>query len=203
MLSEARQLTRDYFDQECRAFGTSDKALGWASKSSQRLRFSMMSLMSEWDQTYSVLDVGCGHGDLFGFCEEEKLPVVYTGIDFTAGMIRVAKAKYPKGTFVEADILDANFIDIYDYVFASGIANLKVPDQMGWIESLLAKSFSLAKKGISFTMLSSFAPPEWRDDAYFYYYDPLRVLAYCFTLSPYVELKHHYLQHDFTVTVYR
>ena len=133
-MREASLLTQSYFDRECRQFGVSYKSLGWSSRHSQELRFTVASFISDWTTETRVLDVGCGHGDFFWFSQREKLLCAYTGIDFSSEMIAVARKQYPDGKFMVVDVLDPDFIEVFDVVIASGIANLRVPDHMGWIQ---------------------------------------------------------------------
>lgn len=202
MLSNASRVNREYFDAKCKKFGASEKALGWASRKSQRLRYTVLSLSAPWDEEISVLDVGCGQGDFLQFLQDENLPCRYTGMDLSEEMLAIARRQHPDGRFLQGDFLDGDFMEGFDYVMASGLVNLRVSDQMGWLYGLLDKSFSLARRGVAFNMLSSFVPEDERDERYFYYYDPLSVLAYCLTLTPFVELKQSYLPHDFTVFLY-
>ena len=68
-------------------------------------------------------------------------------------------------------------------------------------EECFKKMFDLCHQGIGFNVLSSFTPQEKKYDQTFFYYDPVEVLRYCLSLTPYVELKQNYLPNDFTVTM--
>lgn len=61
-----------------------------------------------------VLDLGCGNGRLYDYLSNtRKLEIDYTGIDFCAPFLDIARDRYPQASFVEADIshfdLDMHF----------------------------------------------------------------------------------------------
>lgn len=61
----------------------------------------------------TVLDVGCGTGRFVPCFEGMK----YTGVDISPLSLAVAKAEYPKATFIKADLLAYNTKKQYDVVF--------------------------------------------------------------------------------------
>lgn len=66
-----------------------------------------------------VLDLGCGTGHAITLGDIE--PEDYIGVDFSQGMIRTAKEKFPFHTFIEADIrnIKADFYKkSYDVILA-------------------------------------------------------------------------------------
>lgn len=52
----------------------------------------------------SLLDAGCGDGRFMQFLKDQKRFVNYTGMDFSPELLRIAKKKFPKEDFVEADM---------------------------------------------------------------------------------------------------
>ncbi len=88
----------------------------------------------------SILDLGCGPGDILDFLPQ----VNYYGIDLDANYIEKAKKKYQdKGTFICSDITD--FIlpntGTFDIVIASGILHHLNDDDS-------KKLFEIAKKAL-------------------------------------------------------
>jgi hypothetical protein len=61
--------------------------------------------------------------------------------------------------------------------------------------------FALCRKGIAFNCLSTWGAAD--DGGSEYREDPLRCLAFCRTLSPYVVLRHDYHPGDFTLYLRR
>lgn len=67
----------------------------------------------------SVLDVGCGTGDMSAFLRKKGV-TKYRGVDILPKVICFAKMKYPKERFVLADFLTVQFAEQYDYALLSG-----------------------------------------------------------------------------------
>jgi len=114
----------------------------------------------------SVLDVGCGTGDLYYVlkllgCKN------YTGIDNFAPSLRIARSRYPDGNFIEKSALhNTNY---YDYIFASGlISNM---DKMS-AQLTLHFLWQYCKTAFSFNFISE--PTE-----YLAWYDVDEMTDYC------------------------
>ncbi|MBM3707416.1 MAG: glycosyltransferase [Actinobacteria bacterium] len=65
----------------------------------------------------SVLEIGCGTGDLLN----DLKPGMGVGIDFSINMINIAKEKYPGLTFIEMDAENLNLDYKFDYIVMSDI----------------------------------------------------------------------------------
>ncbi|MBA7526722.1 Undecaprenyl-phosphate 4-deoxy-4-formamido-L-arabinose transferase [subsurface metagenome] len=65
----------------------------------------------------NVLEVGCGTGDLLNAVK----PSVGVGLDFSKNMIAIAKKKYPKLQFIEADAIDFSINKKFDYIILSDL----------------------------------------------------------------------------------
>jgi trans-aconitate methyltransferase len=65
----------------------------------------------------SVLDIGCGTGDLTN--EIQKLGAMVTGTDYSPEMIAQARSKYPSIKFEVADAADFTVDSLYDAVFSN------------------------------------------------------------------------------------
>ena len=67
----------------------------------------------------SLLDVGCGTGDLAGYMQERDLKS-YTGMDIFPMSLDLARMKYPASEFIADDFLAHDFKQKYTYVVFSG-----------------------------------------------------------------------------------
>jgi SAM-dependent methyltransferase len=188
------------FDKNSDRYGRGHLALGWVSNYTQYIRFVVLGMVGDLDGA-SVLDVGCGQGDLVKFFKDESLVLSYTGIDISVKMVMDAKVRFPKCRFITTDFLDESFNLTADYVMASGTFNIKVDKSYDYIFACMKKMLSLAHKGVAFNLLSSYVPKE-KQDAFFFYYEPDKILKLAFSLTPHVELKHSYLDNDFTVYLF-
>ena len=70
----------------------------------------------------SLLDVGGGRCDLFGYLEERIHLGKYRCIDLSPDLLAIAKKMWPAVEVVEADILKYDNVDQFDFVVANGSA---------------------------------------------------------------------------------
>jgi len=70
----------------------------------------------------SSLDIGCAAGGSYNFCKEANPNILYTGIDISKSLIRLARKSYPKGKFLQNDGYKIPFgDDHFDLVFSIGV----------------------------------------------------------------------------------
>ncbi|MBI2325802.1 class I SAM-dependent methyltransferase [Candidatus Collierbacteria bacterium] len=99
------------------------------SATRQKLSPEVIPLLPKLESNASVLDLGCGNGVLL-----TALPktVTYTGLDFSAVLIKEATGSDPVGKFILADILDQSIWDElgqFDFVAALAVFHhLPSPD---------------------------------------------------------------------------
>lgn len=96
------QKQAQYYEDLLAMHGENYKALDWNSIDSQKLRYKILKeifLYGKKAANLSVVDVGCGFGDLYGYFKAEGLlkghRISYTGYDISSRLIEVAKKKYP------------------------------------------------------------------------------------------------------------
>lgn len=192
---------KNYFEARFARYGENVKSL-WGSKDSQFERFEVLTQIGNLEGK-SILDVGCGFGDLYDFLVNHKKICIYNyiGIDAVPKFAGIAKERYPGATFVVTDILDSNLRYQVDYALASGIFFL--PDSC-WENRMIQiclKMFALSKCGIAVNYLSKFSPN--KDDLSFYA-DPSRVTKLMMErLYHKIVLRHDYRANDFTIYVYK
>ncbi len=177
----------------------SSEVIGWSSKDTQLIRFNVLTQIADISLS-SVLDVGCGVGDFLPFLNENFSAVSYQGIDLHPKMVQLAYKKYPDGSFAELELQNCN--RLYDYVFVSGAFNLLVEDNLRYITDQITCLDRVAKKGIAFNLLSSYANSDERYPS-LYYYNPLEIFALCKNRYERVILRHDYLDNDFTIYIYK
>lgn len=66
----------------------------------------------------SILDIGCGNGKWFTALK--KIAPNYLGVDISSKLIKIAKAKHPKGQFIKADLRKLSSVvkEKYDVIFS-------------------------------------------------------------------------------------
>ncbi len=96
----------------------------------------------------SVLEVGCGCGDLLASVKPRK----GVGIDFSTTIIQKAKEKYPDLEFIEADVHNIEIGQLtFDYILISDLVN-DIWDVQIMIEQL--KPYCVAKTRLIFNFYS-------------------------------------------------
>ena len=176
------------------------EALGWRGAESQRKRFEVLLRLSDFTGT-TVLDAGCGYGDLKAFLDQHCRPFTYIGIDHMPEFINEAKARYcgsPDTYFYRTDFTLAQLPQV-DYVIASGAFCYRCADP-GHYFSMVRKLFDAARIALAFNMLDRAAFPQ---HDLLTGHDRGEVMAFCRTLAPRVESIGGYLEDDFTVFLYR
>ncbi len=187
-----------YYRELAREHGISFRAVDWGSRASQQRRFRVLCQVGDLDGK-SILDVGCGQGDLYECLSRRGVRVRYTGIDITREMIEVARQRFPKARFRVADVLEERGRQ-HDYVLSSGIFGQRSAAPFEYLKAAVQRMFALAKCAVAFNTLSTWAAQQEKGE---FHADPLKVAAFCRTLTPVLTLRHDYHPRDFTIYLYR
>jgi SAM-dependent methyltransferase len=192
----------DFYAERWREYGYDTRSLGIGSRESQEVRFDVLAQIGDLRNT-SILDVGCGFGDLHSYLETRGIPVRYTGLDIQPAFIEEAHRRHPGDEFFCADVERFEPKEPPDYVLISGTFNVKFrEDQEAWVFRILRRLFERARRGLGINMLSTYYDPgHFRDDMF--YCEPERALAQAHAITRWVTLRHDYLPHDFTLYLYR
>jgi SAM-dependent methyltransferase len=190
-----------HYRQLLEEHGQSHRTLNWGSREGQHLRFEVLAEIGNLNEK-RILDVGCGLGDLAGWLAENSIQADYTGLDFTPELIKKARKVYPELRFIQGSVLDESLLvgENFDFVFASGIFVTYNKDSTNWVRVAVARMWSLAKEGVAFNALSTWATNQELDE---YHADPSEILAICRELSPWVVLRHDYHPRDLTAYMLR
>jgi SAM-dependent methyltransferase len=116
----------DYYTARYRSFGDSARGMDWKDEASQRLRFEVLTRHLDLRGTPSLLDVGCGNGELLSFLEERGIGVHYLGIDVCPEMVEACQRRFGANAAALASTADLAARGwTADYVVASGTFNVK------------------------------------------------------------------------------
>ncbi len=200
-MSEERKVL-DFYAQRWQEYGYDTRSLGIGSRESQEVRFDVLTQIGDLTNA-SVLDVGCGFGDLRSYLEKRGIAMRYTGLDLQPAFIEEARRRHPGDEFFCADIESFEPKSAPDYILISGTFNVKFrEDQEAWVFRILRRLFDVAKRGVGINMLSTYYDPgHFRDDMF--YCSPERALLEAHAITRWVTLRHDYLPHDFTLYLYR
>jgi SAM-dependent methyltransferase len=192
----------DFYAERWKEYGYDTRSLGIGSRESQEVRFDVLARIGDL-RNASILDVGCGFGDLHSYLEKRGIAVRYTGLDIQPAFVAEARRRHPQDEFFCADVESFEPKEPPDYVFISGTFNVKFrEDQEAWVFRILRRLFERARSGLGINMLSTYYDPgHFRDDMF--YCAPERALAQAHAITRWVALRHDYLPHDFTLYLYR
>lgn len=188
------------------------KILGWESRNAQYVRFGAFAKNVELDRQ-SLLDVGCGLGDLYHFLTSGLgKSIYYYGIDISDRMIETAKKQLEilvanglklseenvsTVEFAQADLFAESFNRKYDWVYASGIFNLNLGNNQEFLEKAFKRFAELGQKGFACSMLNERSTD--KEEPY-YYYSPSSVSELAKKVgAKSVEIVDDYLENDFTI----
>lgn len=176
--------------------GSTIHALGYRSQESQTRRFQTLLQLGDFSHC-SVLDLGCGFGDLKAFLDQHYKDFVYLGVDFLKEFIEGAQLRYGElanTQFFEADFLTVGLPEV-DIVIASGSLNYRSENALHPWQSI-SRMWEAANKGVVFNLLDA---AQFESDEVLRAYDQNEVLNFCRQLDPDTEIISGYLPDDFTV----
>lgn len=159
----------------------------------------------KFEDSFSILDVGCGYGALVDCIEKNKLTCDYLGIDVVPSAIECAREIHREGTFFLGDFLDAEIPHV-DFAVCNGILTQKLDASFKamnvFSQNIIKKMFSVCDKGIAFNLMNTHVN-HLSDNLY--YRNPSEILSWCMSeLSPRVRLDCAYmLPFEYTVFVYK
>lgn len=147
----------------------------------------------------SILDVGCGTGDLSAFLRKKDISD-YVGIDIYEPSLERARERYPQETFMNDDLLQMQLEKTFDYVFCSGGLTLRLTiDNYDFLYSMLSKMWELTTVGIAFNFLSDDDP---EPDSDLFFYNPEKVIMLCQKIAPESVISAVVSPNEYQVTVY-
>ena len=197
-MNNNNKIVLNYYDKLNKSEYENYKKVGWGSLESQTQRFKILTQIGLINKK-SILDVGCGVGDLYGWLLKNNYTLTYEGLDINPNLIESAKKKYPDISFSCSDFLCESFIKTYDYALLSGALTVPQNNQSELIFKVIEKMFLLSKYGVALNFLSVFSD-------YFepnlYYADPSEIIRMSSSISKKFILRHDYMTHDMTIFIY-
>lgn len=199
---EDKQALQALYGDRYKAKGRSHETVGWGSKKDQLLRFEVLMRGLEL-KGKSVLDVGCGLGDLVPFLDERTGgDYEYLGVDLSEPLIEDAKLSFggKRREFRVCDIAEAN-LPRHDIVLLSGALNFRVADNEGYSRDMLSRMFELSRECAASNFLTSYV--DRQDQVKNYHYSPEAMFGYAKSLTRWVALHHDYPLWEFTLQLSR
>ncbi|KKQ77260.1 hypothetical protein A2715_00045 [Candidatus Woesebacteria bacterium RIFCSPHIGHO2_01_FULL_39_32] len=200
MLSASQKIKKVY-QEKYKKYGVDPRSLCWHEKGAAHQRFRQFWAEIDFNNK-SVLDVGCGFGEMAKFLRKRYEGVSYTGVDIVSEFIEEAKKTFPEYRFFARDYFSEPLPEKFDVVLASGVLNSNVENNAQWRKENIKIMFENTKKVLAFNMLGAYPQPSNDTKSNIWYADSLEILEYCMSLTRRVILRANYHPTDFTIFMY-
>ena len=176
-------------------YGPGHRAVQWSSEDAQQRRFEALAQVVT--PSASVMDIGCGLGDLLGYLRAKQgFTGRYLGLDFVPEFIDHAQRRYNQGSHAQFERFDARhqrFPGGYDHLLISGTFNNLVGDHathLDWVQTAIVNAFAAANQTLAFNSLSTHVR---RFESDLFYSDPAEMFTWCAEhVSRKLSLRHDY-----------
>jgi len=191
-------LSEDY-DKSLTQFGPGPKALLWWDYKSMAIRFREL-VRNVPVEGKSILDAGCGMGDLLPFLYAQSPNFDYLGVDRKKEFVEIAKQRYAGHEFKTADPFKRP-VGMFDVVLSSGVMNGNTKNWMQKRKQMISALFDQTGEVLAFNMAGGLKTIP--SDSLIAYADAREILDYCKKLTKRVHLNTQYLYNDFTITMFK
>ncbi|OAI38760.1 hypothetical protein AYO39_00855 [Actinobacteria bacterium SCGC AG-212-D09] len=188
-----------YYDQLVDMYGHDPRAVDASSNESLQVRYSVLSEVGDMTDK-SVLEVGCGFGDLGAFLCERYERLRYHGVDISGRMVEEARRAYPALNFDVGTVFGVPASPTYDFVIAQGIFYLLREDPVARMRETLEQMFARASEAVAVTTLSTWGQQYHPDE---FRIDPKAALELADSLTRRVVLRHDYHPGDLALYLYK
>ncbi|MFP4063328.1 MAG: class I SAM-dependent methyltransferase [Halochromatium sp.] len=185
--------TESFYRHALARYGENAEGVHWRSTESQQIRFAVLRELLPPDLSrLSLVDVGCGLGDLHAFlAKHDDLPRQYIGLDAVPVMVERARAR-TGCAILHCDVL-SDPLPAADWYLASGAMALLTHEETGlFIDRCLAA----ARHGLVFNLLKG-----QHDSMTFNYLMPETIEAWAAERNLGLRIVDGYLSGDFSVAM--
>lgn len=192
------------YSARLREYGRDPRTLGWSGGVSRQFtRFdASLKIFGRIDKPVaSLLDVGCGFGDLGLYISQLGFPHKYTGVDINPDLLDVARRDNPRGRFVLGDFHEGDLgLGDHDVCIAIGIfgAKLEIEDQVTYVYKSLERLLEISNYGISVDFMTDRV--DWQHPEGFHL-APEKAIELAYSLSSKFAVIHDYLPYEYTLHI--
>jgi SAM-dependent methyltransferase len=190
------------YQKSYKKYGVGPKALKWHSEKAAKQRYEQIVVDIDFNGK-SILDVGCGFGDIIPYIADKSDIFSYTGIDFVPEFIKEAKRIYPKHRFLVGNYFKQPLERKFDIIICSGALNGNYADNLGFRKKAIKTMFNHVKECLVFNMAGRHPKPKTAKHSNVWFADSKTIHDYCKTLSKKVLLKDDYHSNDFTIVMFK
>lgn len=172
------------------------KSLKWLNYDSAACRY--IEITHDLDFAgKSILDVGCGFGDIIPYIRVKTGDFKYTGTDLMPEFVQEGQKRYPEHTFVEQNYFEVLPEKHYDIIICSGALNSNNKDAIEYRKNNIKAMFDRTDYALAFNMAGN--SKHIPDTNWIHYTDSKKILDYCFTLTNKIIFRQAYHEKDFTI----
>lgn len=182
------------------------RSVHWKDEETQLLRFECLSraFLHRPDESFNVLDAGCGLGAFQPYLASRYPLARYVGVDVVPEFVEACRRQYPEVRFLLADMLEIE--EEHDYAVVSGVFNeippgVSVAAFSDWVETRIAHLYALCRSGVVVNFIADIGL-RWHNPGN-YYAEPGRYLELAARLSRFFALWHDYPLYEMTLAMYR
>ena len=199
----------EHYDDLFLKYGNSPKSSQWSNNQTNSVRFRILTEDILLGKNISILDFGCGIGNLYKFLNKKNFKGIYTGIDISKLQIVFAKKniKSKRASFYHQNIFKKKLTKKYDYIFINGVFNNLTSNNFKVLEKIIKTLFKNCKIMMAFNNLSYYV--DYYDKG-LYYVKPEKIFEFCKkNISLKVKIRHDYiikkktLPFEFTTFLYK
>jgi cyclopropane fatty-acyl-phospholipid synthase-like methyltransferase len=170
----SREYLVDFYTKSLMLHGDRPEALRWSAQGQQR-RFSAIVQNMPAMHDSSLLDYGCGKGDLLTFLNLQGINTSYSGIDITPALIELAQSKFPAHSFSVCGSSADDIKHSYDHIIACGVFNNNIQGTYQNMLKVIRNLYQHTNKAMAITALSDLS----RDKSFeLNYVNPQELLGY-------------------------
>ena len=194
----------DYYSDKLKTHGRTAGGVDWNGEDSQVLRFDQLCRIVDDFSSFSLNDIGCGYGALYGYLEAKAGGLHYTGVDISADMVESAREHYAGRQNARFEVGDEPSQPA-DYSVASGIFNVRLSNSTEEWERHIEQAIEVldrsSTRGFAFNCLTAYSDEDKQRD-YLHYASPEVLFSLCKRkYSRNVALLHDYDLYEFTILV--
>jgi SAM-dependent methyltransferase len=204
MWTKDRIETQQRYRDRWQKYGYDSRSLGW-SKDCQWVRFEAAFQGLREEDCASVIDFGCGFGDLLGYLRAKGWQGYYQGVDIVEALITEATRQYvsdERASFVCRDF--DGFLPSAKATMAVGLGifNHRLnQDNLEFIRETISCMWEATTNVVVCDFLSTSSEPNQRRDDLFYA-DPRQLFELATAYTRRTFLYHAYMPFEFQITMW-
>jgi len=196
--------TQERYRKRWKKHGYDPQTLGW-NKDCQWVRFEAALEGLHKEDYESVIDFGCGFGDLLGYLRMKGWRGSYTGIDIVEELVTEAVERHALNdgaAFICSDIGEFSPSTKATMAIALGMFNHRLrQNNLEFVRETIELMWEVTTKVVICDFLSSLSEPLHRRDDLFYA-DPRELYALATGYSRRVLIHHAYMPFEFQLKIW-